>query len=57
MSWAEAALALAPLCEYLKPGDLLRPFLLMWVFKKLNLSLIQFCFSVICLEALSNLDW
>ena len=38
MSWAEAELALAPLCGDLKPEDLLRPFLLMWVFKKLNLS-------------------
>ena len=38
MSWAEAALALAPLCGDLKPEDFLRPFLLMWVFKKLNLS-------------------
>ena len=38
MSWAEAALALAPLCGDLKPKDLLRPFLLTWVFKKLNLS-------------------
>ena len=38
MLWAEAALALAPLCGDLKPEDLLRPFLLMRVFKKLNLS-------------------
>ena len=38
MLWAEAAIALAPLCGDWKPEDLLRPFLLMWVFKKLNLS-------------------
>ena len=38
MLWAVATLALAPLCGDLKPEDLVRPFLLMWVFKKLNLS-------------------
>ena len=38
MSWVEVALALALLCQDLKPEDLLRPFHLMWSFKKLNLS-------------------
>ena len=38
MSWAEAALALALPCGDLNPEDLLRLILLMWVFKKLNLS-------------------
>ena len=38
MSWAEAALALAPLCGNLNVEDLLRPFFVMWVFKKLNSS-------------------
>ena len=38
MSLAEVALALAPLCGDLKTEDLLRPFLLIWLFKKLNLS-------------------
>ena len=32
MLWAEPVLALS-LCGDLKPEDLLRPFLLMWVFK------------------------
>ena len=35
MQWPEAALVLLPLCKDLKPEDLLRPFLLMWV-KTLN---------------------
>ena len=38
MSWAEAALALAPHCEDLKPENLLSPFFLMCVCKQLNLS-------------------
>ena len=38
MSCAETALALAPLYGDLEPKDLLRPFLLMWLFKKLNFS-------------------
>ena len=38
MSWAEAALALVSLCGDLKHQDLLRPLLLMWDFKKLNLT-------------------
>ena len=38
MSWAEATLALAPLCGNLNQKDLLTPFLLMWLFKNLNLS-------------------
>ena len=57
MSWDEAALKLAPLCGDLKPEDLLRPFLLMWVFQKLNLSRIQFSLSVISLGAWPYLDW
>ena len=36
--WAAAAPALARLCGDLKAEDLLSPFNLMWVFKKLNLS-------------------
>ena len=36
--WAKAALALVPLCGDLKPEFLLRPFLLMRVINKLNLS-------------------
>ena len=35
MLWAKGALALAPLCGNLNPGDL--PFFLMLVFKKLNI--------------------
>ena len=38
MSWDEAALALASLSGDLKSEDLPRPFLLIWVFMKLNLS-------------------
>ena len=38
ISWTEAALVLAPLCGDLNLEDLLRPFLLMLVLKKLNLS-------------------
>ena len=38
MLCAEAAVALAPRARDLKPEDLLSPFLLMCVFKKLNLS-------------------
>ena len=41
MSWAEAALALAAICGDLNSEDLLRSFLLMWFFRKLNLSCIQ----------------
>ena len=37
MLWTEATQALARFCGYLNPEDLLRPFLLMWLFKKLNL--------------------
>ena len=36
--WTEADLELPPLCGGLKPDDLLKPFRLMWVFKKFNLS-------------------
>ena len=38
MSWAKAALALAPLCGDLKAEDFFWPYLQMWVFKILNLS-------------------
>ena len=38
ISRSVAALALVPLCGDLKAENLLNPFLLMWVFKKLNLS-------------------
>ena len=38
MSSAEAELALPPRCGDLNLKDLLRPFLLIWVFKKFNLS-------------------
>ena len=38
MLWGEVALALAPICGDLNLGDLLRPFLLIWVSIKLNLS-------------------
>ena len=34
MSWAETALGLTPLCGDLNLKDLLRPFLLIWFFKK-----------------------
>ena len=56
MSWAEAALALAPLCEDWMSDDLLRPFFLMWVFQKLKLFAIQFCLSVISVGARPDLD-
>ena len=36
--WAETARVLAPPCGDLKLGYLLKPFLLMWVFKKFNSS-------------------
>ena len=51
MLWAEAALALTPLCGDLKPEYFLRPFLLMWLFQTLHLSWIQFYHSVISLGA------
>ena len=38
ISWAEVALALAPLWGDLNLENLLRPFHLMWVFEKFNLS-------------------
>ena len=38
MLWAEAALALPPLGGGLNPENLLRPFLLMWIFKNSKLS-------------------
>ena len=52
--WDEAALA--PPCGDKKPEYLLRPFLLMWVFK-IYLSRIEYCLSVISLEAWPELDW
>ena len=38
MSWTEAALAQAPLCDVLNLKDLLKPLFVMWLFKNLNLS-------------------
>ena len=51
MSCAEAADALAPRAGDLKAEDFLSPFHLMYIFKKLNLSWIQFCLSVISFGA------
>ena len=41
ISWAEAAIALTSLCGDLHLKDLLRPFLLMWLFKNIKLILNQ----------------
>ena len=57
MSLAETVVALGPWEGDLKADNLMSPFLLMCVFKKLNLSRIQFCLSVISLGAWPDLDW
>ena len=54
---AEVVDALALRAGDLKLEDLRSPLCLVCVFKKLNLSLIQFCLSVISLGVWPDFDW